>query len=147
MRNLSIILVFFCSTYVLRFISDKYIVPRLAQPQHWKLCTLEGRTTYCIDSVFIQYYLWTSLLFDFAPLGIIVFFHHRSFRLEKGYKEFESQSLVMTTTGIGTGFDSDLGAGGRNTFLNNRPNNSESSQGGPEESILLPVIVDDVKVP
>ena len=26
------------------------------------------------------YYMWTSLVFDYAPLQVIIYFHHKSFK-------------------------------------------------------------------
>ena len=78
-NHLICILVFFCSTYLMRFVSDRWLIALLAKPVP---CTVPGidHVTICLDITFFLYYLWTSLLFDFAPLSVIIYFHHQSFK-------------------------------------------------------------------
>ena len=78
-NHLSCILVFFCTTYLLRFISDFWIIPSLSQYEDLVPCNL-GYDTLCVNTTFVLYYQWTSLVFDFAPLSVIIYFHHKSFK-------------------------------------------------------------------
>ena len=90
-RHLVCILFFFCSTYFLRFISDSVVVPKSEEPAEGgtfgaTLCDLDEVTTFCFGAGFIIYFTWVNVLFDFAPLMLIIFFHHQSFKHEKVYQ-------------------------------------------------------------
>ena len=78
-NHLSCILLFFCSTYTLRFLSDYLILPKL-QERSVPCVINQDHLTECVTLTFILYYMYSSLLFDFAPLSVIIYFHHRSFR-------------------------------------------------------------------
>ena len=80
--HLTWILVFFLFTYGARFCSDLWVIPYLTRSGNLDKCLINGMTTFCVNSVFIIYYMWTALFFDLAPIGVIVYFHHRSFRLQ-----------------------------------------------------------------
>ena len=41
-NHLICILVFFCSTYILRFVSDRFVLPRLEEVDDLVPCTIEG---------------------------------------------------------------------------------------------------------
>lgn len=45
-------------------------------------CMVKGSDTICITSGLIIYYMWLNVLFDFAPIMVIIYFHHRSFRFD-----------------------------------------------------------------
>ena len=80
--HLTWILVFFLFTYGARFCSDLWVIPYLTSTPNLDSCLINGRETFCVDSAFIIYYMWTSLFFDLAPIGVIVYFHHRSFSIK-----------------------------------------------------------------
>ena len=77
-NHLICILVFFCSTYILRFASDRFVLPKLEEEN--VACTLDGQQTICVTASFVLYYMYSSLMFDFAPLAVIIYFHHMSFK-------------------------------------------------------------------
>lgn len=93
---MEVFLFIFAITYLLRWISDAYIVPYIVE-HHVDNCTLEGVETFCVKAGFISYYLWTSLIFDLLPLYIIVYFHHKSFR-NQDKLDLYSQSAVSERT-------------------------------------------------
>lgn len=77
-NHLICILVFFCSTYILRFASDRFVLPKLEEEN--VACMLDGQQTICVTACFVLYYMYSSLMFDFAPLAVIIYFHHMSFK-------------------------------------------------------------------
>ncbi len=95
-NHMFVFLFIFAITYLLRWISDAYIVPDIVT-NHVQQCILEGVGTFCVKAGFISYYLWTSLIFDFLPLFIIVYFHHKSFR-HQDKMDLYSQSAVSEGT-------------------------------------------------
>lgn len=96
-NHLSCILIFFSLTYLLRFCSDQWIIPRLQTEEHLVPCTLDGQTTICVNTEFILYYLWTSLLFDFAPIIVIIYFHHKSFKKDTR-RNFDGHSSMVASS-------------------------------------------------
>ena len=49
-KNLTCILIFFCSTYFLRFISDNYVVPNMTDSLEKAMpCVLDGYPTHCLS--------------------------------------------------------------------------------------------------
>jgi len=78
---MSCFLAIFTGTYFFRWISDAYIVPNMIDNSYEK-CTLGEIETVCVTANFIQYYTWTSLIFDWLPLFVIIYFHHSAFRLQ-----------------------------------------------------------------
>ena len=94
-NHLICILVFFCSTYILRFVSDYWILPKLEDEQI--LCTIDDHETICVTTAFILYYGYSSLLFDFAPIAVIIYFHHKSFKNDiRSRSQNESNTLIST---------------------------------------------------
>ena len=80
-KHLSFILIFFSSTYMVRFICDFWVTPYLTKPSTLKPCILnDGLETLCSPSKEILYALWMSVFWDFLPLSTIVYFHHKSFK-------------------------------------------------------------------
>ena len=82
--NLIFILCFFGSTYFIRFFSDYFIVPDLLdEPDPSKLTcnpvVKGGELSFCPSFKFILYYMTTTLLWDFLPIGLILVFHYRNF--------------------------------------------------------------------
>ena len=45
-------------------------------------CMVKSSETKCITSGLIIYYMWGNVFFDFAPIMVIIYFHHRSFRFD-----------------------------------------------------------------
>ena len=83
-KHLSLILAFFSFTYMVRFISDFWIAPIFSKTSSLKPCILnDGLETLCGPTIAILYAVWMSVLYDFLPLSIIVYFHHKSFRHDK----------------------------------------------------------------
>ena len=46
---------------------------------------------------FILYYIYSSLLFDFAPLSVIIYFHHKSFKNDTRSRSMVATGSVMST--------------------------------------------------
>lgn len=68
----------------MRFFSDYVIIPNNIQDGNLNQCHIERNgvdyTTLCLPFWFLIYYTTTALVFDLAPLGVIIFFHHNSFK-------------------------------------------------------------------
>ena len=85
--HLSWILIVFVLTYVVRFFSDYfYLAPLIEDTNKLVECTIDGEDTYCISANVIIYYVWTSLIFDFLPIVILIYFHHQAFSREMDNK-------------------------------------------------------------
>jgi len=78
--RLFVMLGVFSLTYLTRWISDYWLVPNLALQSTSIACVIDGFLTFCTSYKFTQYYLLSSLFFDWLPLGLIVLFHFQSFR-------------------------------------------------------------------
>ena len=84
-RHLSFILSFFSFTYMVRFVSDFWIAPIITAPDTFGPCVLnDGLETLCSPAGVIYFYVWISCVFDFMPLSVIIYFHHKSFRHDVG---------------------------------------------------------------
>ena len=92
-KHMTCILIFFLTTYGARFFSDYFAIPYLTNTEHYQTCIIDNTETVCVTNSFIHYYLWTSLIFDLAPIGVIIYFHHRSFRLDMKLR----QGSVLST--------------------------------------------------
>ena len=80
-QHLSFILIFFSFTYMVRFIFDYWVTPAITNQNSLYPCIRDdGLPTVCGSSYSIEAYLWLSVLWDFMPLFVIVYFHHKSFR-------------------------------------------------------------------
>ena len=96
--NLIFILVFFGSTYLLRFFSDYFAVPVLVQEGVDKSM---NPSTYCKPIVeitkghpvpmvcptftFMLYFMITTLFWDLFPIGLLLIFHYRNFKTSSQY--------------------------------------------------------------
>ncbi len=91
--NLIFILVFFGSTYLLRFFSDYFIVPRLVNKG--VVISMDPSTPcspiveidkghpvpmICPTFEFVLYYQITTLFWDLFPIGLLLIFHYRNFK-------------------------------------------------------------------
>ena len=86
-------LAFFVITYWVRSASDYWVVPQLTT--FYQTCTLDDEPTYCVKEWFLLYYLYSNLIFDFAPLLIIMYFHHKAFSMDqRRQSEIASSSAV-----------------------------------------------------
>ena len=96
-----------------------------------------GVPTACVGGWFLIYYGWTSLLFDFFPLGIIAYFHHNSFKHQKN-----CGSVLDTCQS-----DVDIPSpNAQNSFLNNYSHVGRASgQSGYGESLLMQTANMDVE--
>ena len=81
MRNLFWILSIFFATYFLRFFSDYFMVPRLLTPDDLYECEIQQKEI-CGSFQLIIYYCWTTLIWDFLPIVILFWFHHKNFKAE-----------------------------------------------------------------
>ena len=79
MKNLVIIQIIFFVTYFLRFFSDYFVVPTLLDDEALLMCFKQQYYSVCTSYSFIMYYVWTSFLWDFLPLGILFMSHYRNF--------------------------------------------------------------------
>ena len=80
-KNLLIILIIFCSSFLLRFIADEWVVPLLGlstdhtcvdpETNYVMLCHFYGAIIYLT----ITQYFW-----DFIPISAILLFHYYNFR-------------------------------------------------------------------
>lgn len=116
--------IFFVCTYIMRAVSDYFVIPQLEK--YREVCTINGTETVCLKSWFLLYYLWTNIIFDFFPLTLIIWFHHRHFRQDR-----RGGSLVQSTTEQET-----LSPGAQQDF----PFKRESAG---ENSLFDTVILDD----
>lgn len=91
--NLIFILVFFGTTYLLRFFSDYFVVPILVQKgvdismNPLTLCypSVEKAKGHpvpmiCPTFTFMMYYMITTLFWDLFPIGLLLIFHYRNFK-------------------------------------------------------------------
>lgn len=83
----------FTLTYALRFVGDYFVIPIALSSGLTKCYNLFIEQRFdCVKAIFIQYYLWSSVLYDFLPIALIAFFHFKSFRkTEETSDEFPSQ--------------------------------------------------------
>ena len=86
-KNLLFILLLFSSTYLIRFISDWWVVPNAfytityySESNCWVKSDGVPINTKCLNFGFYLYYLPITLLFDFLPLIVIMSFHHNTFK-------------------------------------------------------------------
>ena len=79
-RSLICILIVFFLTYFLRFISDFFVVPYLNDTEEIGKCIILAERPICSSYSLIIYYTWTSMIWDFLPLFLLFWFHHRNFR-------------------------------------------------------------------
>lgn len=83
----------FFSTYLLRGLSDNFIIPLLYDAMNFYACELEGVKDICVPYDLIVYYTWTSVLWDLFPQVLLFWFHHKNF---KQVKEEVSVRAVST---------------------------------------------------
>ena len=74
----------FTMTYLIRWIGDYFVVPKMLTPDKLNECTFNGdsSTTLCVSFEFIIYCLLSSLVYDFLPIFLIVIFHFLAFRIK-----------------------------------------------------------------
>lgn len=83
-RKLKIFMIIFSAFYILRYLSDYILIPNIAAAKNQEICYVNGRWTGCMPYFLTLYYLWSSFVWDFFPIALIMYFHHRSFRLQGG---------------------------------------------------------------
>ena len=96
-------LIIFTSTYLLRWISDYFLVPMLVKPKYFNECILKGTVTFCYPFAFLVYYAVSSLVFDTLPILLIVIFHYLAFRSKeelevvvKGHEKIDDRGVNET---------------------------------------------------
>lgn len=69
-RETSILLwinICFCSTYLLRGLSETYVVPLFFDSREFIECELLGNKNVCVPFNILVYYTWTNMLWDWFP--------------------------------------------------------------------------------
>ena len=96
--NLKITLLLFDLTYILRWFSDKYVIPWFFDGRGITGCNVTDNERFpdfdksiCCDFNLIMYYTLTSFVWDWAPIFIILYFHHKSFKIRRS-KSIESDT-------------------------------------------------------
>ena len=81
---------------MVRFVSDLWVAPAITAEDTFQPCVLDdGLTTYCSPAYVIYFYVWISCVFDFMPLSVVVYFHHRSFRHDVGKDVTKEESETL----------------------------------------------------
>ncbi len=83
MRNLKIVLVAFFATYFLRWLSDNWMVPYLLDTENLVICVSEGEKDICASFALLLFYTWTTAIWDFLPIFLIMWFHHHNFKTSR----------------------------------------------------------------
>ena len=103
--NLKITLILFDLTYILRWCSDYYVIPWFFDGNGLTKCDYVDPkfqeavdVSFCCNFNFIMYYTLTSFVWDWAPIYIILYFHHRNFKIKRT-KSIESDSGKPILTG------------------------------------------------
>ena len=82
-RNLLFILITFFLTYFTRYISDYFFIPQLNDVDEVGPCLYYETKTVCSSFTLVMYYTWSELIWDFLPVFLLIWFHHRNFRPKK----------------------------------------------------------------
>jgi len=80
-KNLLIILIIFCPSFLLRFIADEWFVPMLKLPMNHSC--VDPETNYAMLCDFyppIIYLTITQYFWDFIPISAILLFHYFNFK-------------------------------------------------------------------
>ena len=91
MRTLIAILTFFSTSYLIRFICYSYIVNMAKINKPFKLCLKQSSSppekVSCIYFSTILFFMLTPIIYDFLPIGAILFFHKRNFTVKNNELE------------------------------------------------------------
>ena len=88
MRTLISILTFFSASYLIRVICNSFLVDITTINKPFELCEKQSSGTTppekvsCVYFSTIIYFMTTPIIFDFLPIGAILFFHKRNFTIK-----------------------------------------------------------------
>ena len=120
-------LIIFTFTYLIRWIGDAFLVPMFLKINDLNNCTLEGTPTSCSSFIFVFYYMLSSLIYDFLPISLIVFFHFLAFRMkELPEVDVEEGETIGDERVNGTSEEKELGFDGMHRDFDGNRNARES---------------------